>query len=194
MIHRRFISRLNEPEKIGTIDILILKAKYATQLASIIDSDILLEYVEYYGESVFMNGLFSFINPVDYETLLKEFPKLKNQSIMPFAKTAMGNFYLIGEVDNEEVIAFYNIQTEEYIYVDDEFNRFLDRFAGNTIYIEDEWYGHLELPALDKYGPVTIDECLTFVPALVRGGDEDIRNIQKVKLKENLEILSQAFT
>lgn len=133
-----------------------------------------------------MEELFSFINPLDYETLLKEFPKLKNQSIMPFAKTAMGNFYLVGEVDNEKCIAFYNIQTEEYMYVDDEFNRFLDRFSGNTIYIEDEWYGHLELPALD--------ECLTFVPPLVLDGEEDIRNIQKVKLKENLEILSQAFS
>lgn len=194
MIHRRFIDRLNEPEKIGTIDISTLKIKYAVQLATLIDSDVLLEYLEYYGESVFMEGLFSFINPVDYEIVLKEFPKLKNQSIMPFAKTAMGNFYLIGEVDNEKCIAFYNIQTEEYIYVDDEFNRFLDRFAGNTIYMEDEWYGHVELPALDKYGPIAIDECLTFVPALVFGGDENIENIQKVKLKENLQLLAQAFS
>lgn len=58
------------------------------------------------GGSVFMEGLFSFMNPLDYETLLKEFLKLKNQSIMPFAKTAMGNFYLVGEVDNEKCIAF----------------------------------------------------------------------------------------
>ncbi len=60
--------------------------------------------------------------------------------------------------------------------------------------MENEAYGKIEIPALEKYGSVEIDECLTFVPALVLGGDEDIRNIQKVKLKENLEILSQAFS
>lgn len=194
MIHEDFIDRLNEPEKISTIDISTLKIKYAAQLATLIDSDVLLEYLEHYGESVFMEGLFSFINPPDYETLLKGFPKLKNQSIMPFAKTAMGNFYLIAEVDNEKCIAFYNIQTEEYIYVDDEFNRFLEGYAGSRLYMEDEWYGHIELPALDKCGPVAIDECLTFVPALVFGGDENIENIQKVKLKENLQLLAQAFS
>ena len=194
MIHEEFIDRLNEPEKIGTIDISILKTKYAAQLATIIDSDVLLEYLEHYGESVFMDGLFSFINPVDYETLLKGFPILSNKSIMPFAKTAMGNFYLIGELDDVKCIAFYNIQTEEYIYVDNKLNRFLDGYAGNTYYMEDEWYGHIELPALDKYGPVAIDECLTFVPALVLGGDEDLNNIQKVKLKVNLQILAQAFS
>ncbi len=194
MIHEDFIDRLNEPEKISTIDIATLKIKYATQLATLIDSDVLLEYLEHYGESVFMEGLFSFINPLDYEILLKEFPKLKNQSIMPFAKTAMGNFFLIGEVDDEKCIAFYNIQTEEYIYVDNKLNRFLEGYAGSRLYMEDEWYGDIELPALDKYGPVAIDECLTFVPSLALGGDETIQNIQKVKLKENLTLLANAFS
>ncbi|WP_442787264.1 T6SS immunity protein Tdi1 domain-containing protein [Flavobacterium suncheonense] len=35
------------------------------------------------------------------------------------------------------------------------------------------------------------DECYTFVPALALGGDEKITNLQKVKIKENLEILAQ---
>lgn len=195
MIHEEFTDRLNESEKIGIIDILTLKAKYAELLAALPDSHVLLEYLEHYGESVFMGGLFSFINPTDYETLLKEFPKLRHKSIMPFAKTAMGNFYLIGEDDDDEIsINFYNIQTEEYIYVDNKLNRFLEGYAGSRIYMEDEWYGDKELPALDKYGPVAIDECLTFVPALVLGGDENIDTIQKVKLKENMQLLAQAFS
>lgn len=65
--------------------------------------------------------------------------------------------------------------------------------AGNKYHSETEAYGLIEIPALEKYGPVAIDECLTFVPALVHGGDEDIRNIQKVKLKANLELLANAF-
>lgn len=194
MIHPKFAERLKEPVTSGTIDVAALREKYGAVLIHFSDNELLLEYLEHYGEAVFKGGLFSFVNPSDYEELLKGFPKLKKQSIMPFAKTAMGNFYLIGEVDNEKCIAFYNIQTEEYIYVDDEFNRFLDRFAGNTVYIEDEWYGHLELPALDKYGPVAIDECLAFMPALVLGGEEDIDSIRKVKLKEHLVLLAKAFS
>lgn len=194
MIHPKFIERLKIPVVTGSIDTSGLRESYSVLLEQFNDYELLLEYLEHYGEAVFMDGIFSFVNPFDHEELLKSFPKLKSQSIMPFARTAMGNFYLIGEVDNEKYIAFYNIQTEEYIYVDDEFNRFLDRFAGNTIYMEDEWYGHLELPALDKYGPVAIDECLTFVPALVLGGEEQLKNIQKVKLKEQLQLLAQAFS
>lgn len=194
MIHPQFIERLKMPVVTGSIDTARLRERYSVLLEQFDDYEVLLEYIEHYGEAVFMDGLFSFVNPFDYEKLLKSFPKLKSQSIMPFARTAMGNFYLIGEVDNEKCIAFYNIQTEEYIYVDDEFNRFLDRFAGNTIYMEDEWYGHLELPVLDKYGPVAIDECLSFVPALVLGGEEQLKNIQKVKLKEQLQLLAQAFS
>ncbi|MDY0933122.1 T6SS immunity protein Tdi1 domain-containing protein [Chryseobacterium sp. CFBP8996] len=194
MIHQSFINVLGQPKIIGEIDTSKLKTIFSEQLNKIQDSSILLEYLEYYGISIFNEGFFSFIDPMDYEISLKKFPKLKEHSIMPFAKTPMGNFYLIGEVDDEKCIAFYNIHTEEYKYVVDEFTFFMETLAGSVYHRESEWYGNIELPALEKYGPVEIDECLTFVPALVLGGDEDIRNIQKVKLKENLEILSQAFS
>lgn len=194
MIHQSFINLLGQPKTIGEIDINLLKEKFKEQLSYFEDSNILLEYLAHYGEAVFKEGFFAFVNPFAYEIELKKFPKLKNQSIMPFAKTPMGNFYLIGEVDNEICLAFYNIHTEEYKYVDYEFTLFFSTLAGGKYHRETEAYGLIEIPALEKYGPVEIDECLTFVPALVLGGDEDIRNIQKVKLKENLEILSQAFS
>jgi hypothetical protein len=194
MIHQSFINVLGQPKTIGEIDIALLKEKFEKQLSYFEDSDVLLEYLEHYGEAVFKGGFFAFINPFDYEIELKKFPKLKNQFIMPFAKTAMGNFYLIGKVDDEVCLAFYNIHTEEYKYVDDEFNLFFTTLAGSKYHREREAYGLIEIPALEKYGPVEIDECLTFVPALVLGGDEAIENIQKVKIKENLEILAQAFS
>ena len=54
-----------------------------------------------------------------------------------------------------------------------------------------ECYGKFELKAIEKYGSLNYDECYTFVPALALGGDEKIGNLQKVKIKENLEILAQ---
>lgn len=49
--------------------------------------------------------------------------------------------------------------------------------------IKNEAYGRFEFPAVKQYGSVAIDECLAFVQALVLGGEENISNIKKVKLK-----------
>ncbi len=92
MIHQSFIKVLGQPKIIGEIDTNKLKTIFFEQLSNFKDSNILLEYLGHYGISIFKGGLFSFVNPFDYENELKKFPKLKDQSIMPFAKTAMGNF------------------------------------------------------------------------------------------------------
>lgn len=107
MIHQRFSNVLGQPTIIGKIDIALLKEKFEQQLSHFEDSAVLLDYLEHYGEAVYQEGFFAFINPMDYEIPLKKFPKLKAQSILPFAKTAMGNFYLIGEVDDEVCLAYY---------------------------------------------------------------------------------------
>lgn len=194
MIHQSFSNVLGEPKTIGKIDIALLKRKFEKQLSHFEDSDVLLEYLGHYGQAVFKKGFFAFINPLDYEVGLRKFPKLRGQLIMPFAKTAMGNFYLIGEVDDEVCLAFYNIHTEEYKYVDCEFTLFFTTLAGSEYHRESEAYGLIELPALEKYGPVEIDECLIFLPALVHGGEEDIKNIQKAYIREHIEILARAFS
>lgn len=194
MIHDNFIERVGTPEIVGKIDVALLKTKYEEQLSYFEDSDILLDYLGHFGQAIFKNGIISFINPIEYEDLLLQFPKLKNQSIMPFAKTAMGNFYLIGEVDDETCLAFYNIHTEEYVYVDNEFSLFFKRLFANKTHMENEAYGRFEFPAVEQYGIVAIDECLAFVPTLVSGGDENIDNIQKVNLKEQLKVLAKAFS
>lgn len=194
MIHDNFIERVGTPEIVGKIDVALFKTKYEEQLSHFEDSDMLLDYLDHFGEAIFKNGIISFVNPIDYEDLLLQFPKLNNQSIMPFAKTAMGNFYLIGEVDEEICLAYYNIHTEEYKYVDNEFSLFFKRLFANKTHMENEAYGRFEFPAVEQYGAVAIDECLAFVPALVSGGDENIDNIQKVKLKEQLEVLAKAFS
>ncbi|RZJ71750.1 T6SS immunity protein Tdi1 domain-containing protein [Flavobacterium sp.] len=194
MIHESFIQRLGSPETVRKIDTAVLKERYAALLDYFEDSDVLLEYLDHYGEAVFKDGLLSLTNPEDYEALLKNFPKLSSHPILPFARTAMGNFYLIGEIDDETCIAFYNIHTESYLYVNDDFSFFFKRLAGNKPNMEDEAYGLMEFPALEKYGPIGIDECLTFLPALLHGGAETLENIQKVNLKENLEILAKPLT
>ncbi|UUC43941.1 T6SS immunity protein Tdi1 domain-containing protein [Flavobacterium cerinum] len=188
------IKRLGTPEIVGKIDVTVIKTKYEALLNHFEDSTILLDHLAYFGEAIFKNGIVAFVNPTDYEDLLNGFPKLRQQSIMPFAKTAMGNFYLIGEVDDEICLAFYNIHTEEYSYVDYEFSLFFQTLFANKLHMENEAYGHFEFPAVEQFGAVALDECLAFVPALVLDGEENINNIQKVNLKEQLRLLAQAFS
>jgi hypothetical protein len=45
--------------------------------------------------------------------------------------------------------------------------------------------------ALKKYGPVRADECYAFKLALALGGHDNVNNMAKVKLREQLSILSQ---
>ena len=46
-------------------------------------------------------------------------------------------------------------------------------------------------PALDHLGPLKSDEMYGFVPALALGGPMELKNLQRVKLIEHLEFLSQ---
>ena|SRR5437899_3322526 len=45
--------------------------------------------------------------------------------------------------------------------------------------------------ALERLGPPASDEMYTFVPALVLGGEERVENLKKVKMREQLLLLSQ---
>ncbi|MDE7321833.1 MAG: DUF1851 domain-containing protein [Lachnospiraceae bacterium] len=45
--------------------------------------------------------------------------------------------------------------------------------------------------ALEKYGSLAYDECFGYVPLLGLGGKERIKNIQKVKIKEHIELITQ---
>lgn len=41
------------------------------------------------------------------------------------------------------------------------------------------------------YGELEFDECFGYVPLLGLGGNEDINNIDKVKIKVQIELISQ---
>ncbi len=49
------------------------------------------------------------------------------------------------------------------------------------------------LPALKQLGELAFDECYGYVPLLGLGGSEKVENLQKVKIKEHISIVSQAL-
>ncbi len=54
-----------------------------------------------------------------------------------------------------------------------------------------EFYGEIESPVIEKFGPIAHDEAAVFVPALALGGNEDVENMEVQKLLPHLMILSQ---
>lgn len=45
--------------------------------------------------------------------------------------------------------------------------------------------------AVQKYGEPAFDECFGYVPLLSLGGPEVAENLQKVKLREHLNLITQ---
>lgn len=41
------------------------------------------------------------------------------------------------------------------------------------------------------YGKLNYDECFGYVPLLGLGGPEKVENLQKVKIREHIELISQ---
>lgn len=105
----------------------------------------------------------------------------------------MGNFYLIGEVDELTCLAHYNIHTEEYKYVDYEFSLFFKRLFASKPHMENEAYGRFEFPAVEQFGTVAIDECLAFEPALVFGGQRKHRYHSESEIKRTFTDAGTGF-
>lgn len=61
----------------------------------------------------------------------------------------------------------------------------------------DEWYVNNKIKnqqytkAVVKYGLLGYDECFGYVPLLGMGGKERVENLQKVKIKEHIELITQ---
>jgi hypothetical protein len=44
--------------------------------------------------------------------------------------------------------------------------------------------------AVEMYGPLAYDECFGYVPLLGLGGSEQVKNPQKVKIKEQIMLIT----
>lgn len=103
------------------------------------------------------------------------------------AHTALGDYFvwtgedfLMADVNNGEV--FDVSPKPEFFY-----NYFLD----DKKYLSQAHYRDQALGAIRQLGPLKEDEALAFVPYLIMGGNPQEEALEKVKLKEHLDILAQ---
>ncbi|KGS15832.1 MULTISPECIES: GAD-like domain-containing protein [Pseudomonas syringae group] len=167
-------------------------AKYKGKLP-----DQLIYYWEEYGWSGFGNGILWIVNPQDYQSTLDQLissaglPQHDNYHVI--ARSAFGELYVWGEKSG------YSLSITSYM------SRYSTRnstFTGSKsdlgvkvffLSMNPEVINVADLfePALEKLGELDSDEMYGFVPAIALGGSMELKNLQKVKVFEHLDLLSQ---
>lgn len=144
-----------------------------------------IEIWKSYGFGSFLNGFLKLINPDDYSDFVKKSYFEKN--CIPLLVTALGDIIVW-----EENAYFFIIQ---YRY-----NNFSALARGYRVFaklLEETGYFYEKAnlknikEALNMLGTVSYDECYGYVPLLSLGGAEKPENLQKVKLREHLELMYQ---
>jgi len=140
---------------------------------------------ESYGFGTFMNDYFKAVNPDEYEDLLQTTSQRYKDGIVFFA-TSLGDLIIFS--DNYVRILMYRYGKVKTIMYTFEF--FFQNIFDSDFQSEDLlWKPYSE--AVQKYGEPAYDECFGYVPLLGLGGPEKVENLQKVKLKEHILLISE---
>ena len=157
----------------------------------------LLNYWHDYGWSGHADGIFWIVDPQEYEgivsTWLKDtaFEALDTYHVI--ARTAFGTLYLWGEKTGQSLTidscySRYGYQ-EQGTTAEDLDRQCMSFFISTTFEFSD--FMDLFAPAKRKLGILQSDEMYGFVPALMIGGSEDLKNLEKLKIIEHLTFLAQ---
>lgn len=145
-----------------------------------------IELWKKYGFGSFMQGYFKIINPGDYIEFVRKSYFQKNS--IPLLITALGDI-IVWERKKYLYTIFYRyndfdcVDTDECdFFFDDIFDAY---FQKNDLKMKNF------KEALQVLGSPAYDECYGYVPLLSLGGAEKPENLQKVKLREHLELMYQ---
>lgn len=150
--------------------------------------DFLLEIWEKDGFCSFSNGFLWLVSPDDLTASLQAvLPDC--EGMIPVLRTAMGSviFLMDGRYRSFEPIELHYVthgdfSLEEVMNFSITEDESLDTYYYRTFYTR----------AFSRLGAPAHDECYGFVPAIALGGDRDVDNLQRVKLRGYLETLAQA--
>lgn len=160
--------------------------------ASADETNIVIDIWKTFGLRNYLDGLFCFVNPKVYNPIAQKFPNISSKCCV-FAKSSLGGLFLLDELSVGKSVIYLNPHLGVRKIIGTSIEILLAVELGAESFWRRECYGKFELKVIEKYGPLAYDECYAFVPALALGGSESIKNIQKVKVKEHLEFLSQLY-
>ncbi|MBC2285675.1 DUF1851 domain-containing protein [Listeria booriae] len=137
-----------------------------------------------YGFGTFMEGYFKSVNPIEYKDILEDTSERYIDGIVLFT-TGMGDLIIW----SEGYVRMLNYRYGIVKTIMSNFKFFFqslesEKFKNDYLM----WNPYQE--AVKKLGIPAYDECFGYVPILALGGSEKVENLQKVKLKEHILLIS----
>ena len=158
--------------------------------------DRLLDYWQEHGWSGYGDGLFWTVNPQEYEPILEPWLSASglkmDEKHFVIARSAFGELYVWGA--RSGLLLTVSSYLGRYSHLNLEQTIDLNTQIGAFFYMRnltDDRLDGLFDEALARLGSLKPDEVYGFVPALALGGSLTVDNLQKVKIIEYLEFLSQ---
>ncbi|MBK9450215.1 MAG: DUF1851 domain-containing protein [Bacteroidetes bacterium] len=147
----------------------------------------ILEFWKAFGFGTFMNGYLKMVDPSLFQDFMRSSYNVFLEPATVFAATAFADL-LIWEGDCVKQINYRTGSTKIH---GDSIAAFFNLRLARWDIVELSMQAKQFRPAVERLGEPAFDECFAYVPALALGGSEKVENIQKVKLREHLSILSQ---
>jgi hypothetical protein len=147
----------------------------------------LITFWHEFGLGTFMEGYLKIVDPEDYHDFMVSSYSVFAEPAFVFGATAFADL-LIWEKDCVKQINYRMGTTKIH---GDSIAAFLNLRLARWDIVDFSMQGKLFQPAKDLLGECAFDECYAYVPALALGGSEKVENLQKVKLREHISILSQ---
>jgi len=167
--------------------------------------EVLLTYWETEGWGSYHNGLFSLVNPDDFEEILDmwledtQFEEMDSYHVI--AINGFGDLYAFGESTgrnitiipmlNQIIYDGGNYKKKSKDALNSEIKSFLAASSLNGFDLMDSSDNYLFDKATGKYGVLANNEIFGLVPAFVLGGDIELNNLRKLDCQVHLMILRE---
>ncbi len=148
--------------------------------------ELLLNIWKEYGFGSFFKNYLKIINPDDYQELL-EFSYFRGKDSIPVMVTGLGD---IITWEKNRYLGIVKFRKGTFDIIEDGFVYFLDDL-NDIEYVKDVLDNSQYMSIINRGGELAYDECFGYVPLLGLGGSEKVENLQKVKIKEHIELITQ---
>ena len=140
----------------------------------------IIELWEEYGFGEYGNGLIKIVNPKDYMNSLYMWLGQIDYSKIPIMVTAFGDiFYYRKLEDDRNDISVLDIHYRKIIVCSYSYQEFFKKYIIDKKVIKNVLRDSLYKKAIKKLGKLNDKDIFFFVPALILGGKEDIKYIDK---------------
>lgn len=145
---------------------------------------------ENYGFGDYGNGIIKIIDPRDYMNSLYTWLGKQDFHKIPIILTAFGDIFYYRKLDeNENDVSLLNVHYRRVENCGYSYQEFFQKYIVDEDVIKNILRKDLYKEAVSKLGALKEEEIFYFVPALVLGGGENIKYIQKGKANVHHQVL-----